>query len=61
MLHQRLGDASIAILDISLGGRRSFPVAALLHERGVKIIFASGYGSPELERRSLTRSWSGSR
>lgn len=42
-------DADIAILDINLDGRRSFPVAALLREKGVKLIFASGYGSPGLE------------
>lgn len=42
-------DADIAILDINLDGRRSFPVAAVLREKGVKLIFASGYGSPGLE------------
>jgi DNA-binding response OmpR family regulator len=42
-------DADIAILDINLDGRRSFPVADVLREKGVKLIFASGYGSPGLE------------
>lgn len=42
-------EADIAILDINLDGRRSFPVAEVLRERGVKLIFASGYGSPGLE------------
>lgn len=41
--------ADVAILDINLDGRRSFPVAAMLQERGVKVLFASGYGSPGLE------------
>jgi CheY-like chemotaxis protein len=45
----KTADADIAILDINLDGRRSFPVAEILRERGVKIIFASGYGSPGLE------------
>ncbi|HVY90942.1 MAG TPA: response regulator [Hyphomonadaceae bacterium] len=39
----------LAILDINLDGRRSFPVAQMLRDRGVKILFASGYGSPGLE------------
>lgn len=42
-------DADVAILDINLDGRKSFPAAAVLRERGVKLIFASGYGSPGLE------------
>jgi CheY-like chemotaxis protein len=41
--------ADVAILDINLDGRRSFPVAQMLRERGVKLLFASGYGSPGLE------------
>ena len=42
-------EADVAILDINLDGRRSFPVAQMLRERGVKLLFASGYGSPGLE------------
>lgn len=42
-------DANVAILDINLDGRRSFPVADVLRQRGVRLIFASGYGSPGLE------------
>jgi len=41
--------ADVAILDINLDGRRSFPVAEELQRRGVKVLFASGYGSPGLE------------
>ena len=32
-----------AILDISLNGRSSMPIAELLRERGVPFMFASGY------------------
>jgi CheY-like chemotaxis protein len=35
---------SLAILDINLGDRTSFPVADRLLELGVPFIFASGYG-----------------
>ena len=42
-------EADVAILDINLDGRRSFPVAEALLARGVKVLFASGYGSPGLE------------
>jgi DNA-binding response OmpR family regulator len=42
-------ECDIAILDINLDGRTSFPVAQMLRDRGVKLLFASGYGSPGLE------------
>ncbi|HEY5807782.1 MAG TPA: response regulator [Povalibacter sp.] len=42
-------EADVAILDINLDGRRSFSVAQMLRDRGVKLLFASGYGSPGLE------------
>ncbi len=45
----RTAEIDIAILDINLDGRKSFPVAQALRDRGVKLIFASGYGSPGLE------------
>ncbi len=35
---------SIAVLDINLGDRTSFPVADKLQEMGIPFIFASGYG-----------------
>jgi DNA-binding response OmpR family regulator len=41
--------ADLAILDININGRPSFPVAQTLRDRGVKLLFASGYGSPGLE------------
>jgi DNA-binding response OmpR family regulator len=34
----------IALLDVNLAGQQSFPVAALLRERGIPFVFASGYG-----------------
>lgn len=34
----------LAILDVNLDGRPSFPVAEVLDARGVPFIFATGYG-----------------
>jgi DNA-binding response OmpR family regulator len=42
-------DADLAVLDINLGQGNSFPAARVLRERGVKLVFASGYGSPGLD------------
>jgi DNA-binding NtrC family response regulator len=33
-----------AILDVNVHGSRSYPVAAMLAERGIPFIFATGYG-----------------
>lgn len=33
-----------AILDINVGGTTSFPVADILHQRGIRFVFATGYG-----------------
>jgi CheY-like chemotaxis protein len=38
------GTPSVAILDINLGDRNSFPVADRLVDLGTPFIFASGYG-----------------
>ena len=35
----------LAVLDVNLDGRLSFPVADALQARGVPFIFATGYGS----------------
>jgi CheY-like chemotaxis protein len=46
-----------AVLDINVGGAVVFPVADVLGERGVPIIFATGYGSkglPEYLQDSIT-------
>jgi CheY-like chemotaxis protein len=42
-------EIDVALLDINLGGNRSFPVADILAERGVPFVFASGYGEQALE------------
>lgn len=34
-----------ALLDVNLRGEQVFPVAELLHARGIPIIFATGYGA----------------
>jgi CheY-like chemotaxis protein len=39
----------IAILDINLNGKQSFPVADTLRERGLPFVFATGYGGRALE------------
>jgi DNA-binding response OmpR family regulator len=41
--------ADLAILDINLDGRKSFPVAQVLQDRGIPFLFASGYGARGLE------------
>lgn len=50
-------DADVAILDLNLSGQRVDPVAAILAEREVPFIFASGYGedglSPEWRGRPV--------
>ena len=38
----------IAVLDLNLAGESSFPVAGVLRERGVPVVFSSGYGSSGL-------------
>ncbi len=40
-----------AILDINVGGTVIFPVADILTERGIPLIFATGYGSKGLPAR----------
>ncbi|MBY0319213.1 MAG: response regulator [Reyranella sp.] len=42
-------DIDFALLDINLDGHHSFPVADLLRERGVPILFATGYGAKILQ------------
>lgn len=37
-----------AILDINLAGTQAFPVAHVLHRRGIPFMFASGYGDDGL-------------
>lgn len=40
----RNGELDMAILDINVHGVTSFPLASILQDRGVPVIFASGYG-----------------
>lgn len=44
----RDGDIDFAILDVNLAGAQSFPVAGILRARGIRFIFATGYGSEGL-------------
>jgi CheY-like chemotaxis protein len=43
------GDIDAGILDLNLGGVRSYPTADALRARGVPYVFATGYGSLALE------------
>ena len=38
----------LAVLDVNLGGERSFPVAHILQERRVPFMFSTGYGTSGL-------------
>ena len=42
------GDLDMAILDINVNNVPSFPLAAILQDRGIPVIFASGYGESGL-------------
>ena len=44
----RYGDLDMAILDINVHGVASFPLASILQDRGIPVIFASGYGESGL-------------
>jgi DNA-binding response OmpR family regulator len=45
------GDFDIAVLDVNLRGKLSFPIADVLAERGVPFVFVSGYSSTGIETR----------
>jgi CheY-like chemotaxis protein len=42
-------ELDVAMLDVNLGGERSFAVADVLRQRHIPFIFASGYGSPAID------------
>ncbi len=42
-------DAQVALLDVNLRGEAIFPVAKILRERGIPILFSTGYGGDRLE------------
>ena len=44
LLLARDGEIDVAILDVNVSGRQSFPVADILKARGLPFAFASGYG-----------------
>ena len=48
-------EIDVAVLDVNLSGRASYPVAELLRARRIPFLFATAYGSGEHER-----AWSGS-
>lgn len=35
----------VAVLDVNLAGEKSYPVAEMLRQRGIPLLFATGYGS----------------
>lgn len=42
-------DVDLAILDVNVDGRRSFPVADVLVKRAIPFAFVTGYGAPGLD------------
>lgn len=58
------GRFDIAILDVNLNGQLSFPIADKLAERGVPVVFASGYDlrqriNAEFDGVAMTKPYSG--
>ncbi len=47
-------NADVAILDVNVAGEQVFPVAEMLAQRGVPIVFATGY-----DREGLPENWHG--
>ena len=41
----------VAVLDVNLAGKLSYPVAELLRSRGIPFLFATGYGTAGLPER----------
>lgn len=39
----------LAVLDVNLNGARSFPIAAVLADRRIPFVFATGYGAVGVE------------
>ncbi len=44
----RTAEMDAAVLDVNLGGEPIFPVAEILAQRGVPLVFSSGYGATGL-------------
>ncbi len=45
----RSAEFDLAILDVNLDGRMSFPIADILNDRGVPYLFITGYGSAGID------------
>ena len=45
----KVEEVDIAVLDVNIGGDKIYPVAEYLRERGVPIVFATGYGRAGVE------------
>ncbi len=43
-LLDRVDTLDLAILDVNVNGEKVFPLAQSLHDRGVPLLFATGYG-----------------
>jgi DNA-binding response OmpR family regulator len=41
----REAEFGVAVLDLNLNGTLSYPVAEVIRERGIPVIFATGYGA----------------
>ncbi len=44
-------DIDGGVLDVNLNGKLSYPVADMLDERGLRVVFATGYGTSGLPSR----------
>ena len=42
-------EAHVAVLDVNLRGKPIFPVAQILRNRGIPIVFSTGYGAAGIE------------
>ena len=42
-------EAHVAVLDVNLRGKPIFPVAQILRDRGIPIVFSTGYGAAGME------------
>ena len=40
----RKAEFAVAVLDLNLNGTLSYPIAEVIRERGIPVIFATGYG-----------------
>lgn len=41
--------AQVAVLDVNLRGKRVFPAAQILRDRGIPVVFSTGYGGDGIE------------